>query len=195
MPPCGYYHLWKPILLGTVYRCEPVTLTPPPSGPQGASTIRTHKTLFVRFGLGHDNGWPVAKATLAREGPRFPQVLTSRSCGRTCSGQTPPRSFRGVWLLASTSSLGRRPLLERSNYPKNGCGTWGAPDPPKHHRLLPKCRKRDVTYNYGQTLLALQFSGHVYPKHLHDPSILPAAPCAEGPSDSAVLSRSCSVIV
>ena len=51
-----------------------------PSGPQVASTIRTHKTLFVRFGLGYDNGWPEAKATFAREGPQvspgahFPQL-------------------------------------------------------------------------------------------------------------------------
>ena len=44
---------------------------------------------------------------------------------------------------------------------------------------MPGRLKRDVSYNYGRTLLVLQFSRNVYPKHPHDPSIPPTAPRAE----------------
>ena len=51
-----------------------------PSGPQVASTIRAQDPVLLVLGLGHDNGWPVAKATFSREGTRvspgahFPQL-------------------------------------------------------------------------------------------------------------------------
>ena len=110
MPSCGFLHLWchghleaKPARDGvSVQACHAHTTSP--EGPKRLPRFAHTRHCFLRFGLGCENGWPVAKATFARRPPGSPLVLTSRSCGKTCSGQTPPRSFCGG-LLVSTSSL------------------------------------------------------------------------------------------
>ena len=78
MPSCGYLHLQRhghlearPVRDGVPVRaCHARTTSP--EGPRWLPRFAHTRHCFLRFGLGCDNGWPVAKATFAREGPGFP---------------------------------------------------------------------------------------------------------------------------